>query len=123
MKTLGIILLIFAALMLEIQLFIAWLLPNMDLVGIELVYLGAFLCRVIIYLLIIVGYDYLWIKYISHNTVAYKNGLIKLYKDQIPCESSYMKIVLSHAIFKLEVGDNPTEVEDYVVRSEKEWRR
>jgi hypothetical protein len=123
MKVFCIGLLAFAMMMLEVHLFRTWFLPYTDYNGIEIVYFVSLICRVAIYFGIIVGYDYLWIKYLSHNTMAYRKGLIKLYKNQIPCESPYMTTVLSHAIFKLEVGDNPTSVEEYVVRSEKEWRK
>jgi hypothetical protein len=124
MKTICIILLAFAALMTEVQLFKIWYLPNMDLQGIEMVYFVSFICRCLIYLWIIVGYDYLWVKYITHNTVAYRKGLIKLYQDQKHYESnSYMVTALNKALLKLENGDNPTEVEDYVVRMEKQFRK
>lgn len=123
MKKLCIGLLIFAAVLTEIQLFISWYLPYTDFKGIEFIYGVSMACRLIIYVLILIGYDYLWIKYISHNTIAYRKGLIQLYKDQIHGErSAYMVTVLHSAILKLETGDNPTEVEDYVVRAEKKWR-
>jgi hypothetical protein len=63
MKKIGIGLLIFAALCLEIQLFIDWFLPYMDFEGIGIIYFVGWACRVVIYLGIVVGYDYLWEKY------------------------------------------------------------
>jgi len=123
MKKLGIGFLILAALLLEINLFITWLLPYMDYTGIGFIYIMALLCRCLIYALICTGYDYLWVKYLDHNTVAYRKGLIKLYKNQVYCENSpYMVTVFQKAILKLESGDNPTSVEEYVVRAEKQWK-
>ena len=124
MKNVGIGFLILAAILLEIHLVIILLLPYMDYQGIGLVYFVSFMCRVAIYLGIVVGYDYLWDKYLTHNTMAYRNGLIDLYKKQIYCEkNAYMVTVLNKAILKLKSGDNPTSVEEYVVRQEKHWRK
>jgi hypothetical protein len=109
--------------MLEIYLFRTWFVPYKIFNGIEIVYFVSFICRCAIYLSIIVGYDYLWVKYITHNTLAYRKGLINLYKNQVRCEnSSYMVTALNKGILKLEAGDNPTEVEEFVVRMEKTYR-
>lgn len=122
-KNIGIGLLILAAILAEINFLIIWYLPNMDIEGLTFIYCTSFFARLIIYSLILTGYDYLWVKYITHNTKQYRQGLIKLYENQVYCEpSAYMVTALHKAIEKLQSGENPTDVEDFVVRMEKEFR-
>jgi hypothetical protein len=94
----------------------------MDYSGIGFVYGIALICRVIIYSLIIGWYDIMWVKYISHNTKAYRDGLIKLYEEQCDWGDTFMYEVLQKAIGELQSGKNPTKVEDWVVEMEKLFR-
>jgi hypothetical protein len=63
MKKLGIFFLILAAVLAEINFFIIWFLPYMDYRGIGFIYIGALVCRCIIYALICTVYDNLWEKF------------------------------------------------------------
>ena len=95
----------------------------MDYNGIEFIYLVALVCRILIYTFACAIYDVTWDKYISHNTKEYRQGLIKLYKDQQESETNFMYAVLKKAILALESGRNPTDIEDWVVKMEKEYRK
>lgn len=124
LKPLGIFFLVLGFFILEVNFLVNWYFPYMDYDGIELVYLVAFMCRIILYTSACVIYDNLWVKYISHNTKEYRQGLIKLYQDQKnETQIGYMTSVLNKAILSLQSGTNPTEVEDWVVKMEKEYRR
>jgi hypothetical protein len=94
----------------------------MDYTGIGIIYLASLLCRCLIYILILTKYDYLWDKYLTNNTVAYRQGLIKLYEVQKNNEYGFMFGVLKKAILELQAGKNPTDVENWVVKMEKEYR-
>jgi hypothetical protein len=122
MKKICIGLLLFAMILIEGQLLMTWLLPYMDYTGIGIIYLASLLCRCLIYILILTKYDYLWDKYLTNNTVAYRQGLIKLYEVQKNNEYGFMFGVLKKAILELQAGKNPTDVENWVVKMEKEYR-
>ena len=53
----------------------------------------------------------------------HKDGLIKLYNDQLYGSTEFMKLVLNDAINKLNNDVEPTKVEDWVVNIEKLWRK
>jgi uncharacterized protein YecA (UPF0149 family) len=94
----------------------------MDYHGIEFIYSAALICRLLIYTLIIAWYDRIWVKYLTHNTKEYRQGLIKLYDNQQKGENKFMYAVLKKAKLELEAGKNPTNVEDWVVTMEKQFR-
>ena len=122
MKKIGITLLIIAALSLEVNFLKIWYLPYMDYDNIAFIYTVSLVCRIILYSTIVAWYDMMWMKYITNNTVAYKNGLIQLYRDQLTKAGPYMTQILQKATRELKAGKNPTKVEDWVVKMEKEYR-
>jgi len=65
LKALGIFFLMLGFFIFEVGYLVTYYFPNMDLKGIEIIYLAAFLCRIIIYTLICTGYDILWDKYLG----------------------------------------------------------
>jgi hypothetical protein len=57
--------------------------------------------------------------------MTYKEGLIRLYEDQVSKEheTTFMKLVLNEAIRKLKETDlEPKRIERWVVKLEKTWR-
>jgi hypothetical protein len=64
MKILCNILLIIGIFVLEVNLLVDWYLPYMDYPHIEIIYLSAFICRSILYALIITWLNSLWDKYL-----------------------------------------------------------
>ncbi len=59
----------------------------------------------------------------KNNTQEHRDGLIIHYENQIKCAGPFMKVVLTEAIRKLnESSLNPTQVEEWVIRLEKDFR-
>jgi hypothetical protein len=74
LKPLGIFFLLLGFILLEINLLFRWYFPYMDYNGIEFVYLGALVCRILLYTLACVIYDNLWDKYCTPKPRPLKNG-------------------------------------------------
>ena len=57
------------------------------------------------------------------NSRQHREGLISLYEEQVGEAGSFMKVVLMEAIRKLKESKvEPSQVEDWVVRLEKDFR-
>jgi hypothetical protein len=123
MKKFYMFLLTIVILLLEVYLFFIWLLAHMDYSGILTIYILCLIARCILYGLFLHAVDMMWVKYITHNTKEYRQGLIKLYNQQLIGEGAYMILVLNTAIVLLENGNNPTSVENWVVNMEKIFRK
>ena len=59
----------------------------------------------------------------KNNTPEHREGLIIHYENQAQTAGPFMKIVLKEAIRKLNESDlNPSQVEEWVIRLEKDFR-
>jgi hypothetical protein len=58
----------------------------------------------------------------KNNSEEHRIGLSQLYKDQLTEAGSFMKAVLKKAMLALKTGSKPTDVENWVVKMEKEYR-
>jgi len=59
----------------------------------------------------------------KRNSEEHRIGLSKLYKEQLEETGPFMTAVLKKAMLALKFGSNPRNVENWVVKMEKELRR